>query len=200
MDIYICTDDVRVGRALALEAQAAGFSAAYGRDAADALLSVRDLDFALSDGASDGIAFSRDEERLRAAARHSADADTLFLLYPFDLALFRTQLRARLVTTAAPLPVSRALTLNTATRRVSGAGGEVRLSVRECAMLAAIGRSGTLPRADAAALFGSAAGNVVDVYACYLRKKLAAVIPGEVICARRGAGYALADGVTLDVL
>ena len=54
--------------------------------------------------------------------------------------------------------------------------------------------------ADAAALFGSAAGNVVDVYACYLRKKLAAVIPGEVICARRGAGYALADGVTLDVL
>lgn len=200
MDIYICTDDVRVGRALALEAQAAGFSAAYGRDAADALLSVRDLDFALSDGASDGIAFSRDEERLRAAARHSADADTLFLLYPFDLALFRTQLRARLVTTAAPLPVSRALTLNTATRRVSGAGGEVRLSVRECAMLAALGRSGMLPRADAAALFGSAAGNVVDVYACYLRKKLAAVIPGEVICARRGAGYALADGVTLDVL
>lgn len=200
MDIYICTDDVRVGRALALEAQAAGFSAAYGRDAADALLSVRDLDFALPGGASDGIAFSRDEERLRAAARHSADADTLFLLYPFDLALFRTQLRARLVTTAAPLPVSRALTLNTATRRVSGAGGEVRLSVRECAMLAALGRSGTLPRADAAALFGSAAGNVVDVYACYLRKKLAAVIPGEVICARRGAGYALADGVTLDVL
>ena len=117
MDIYICTDDVRVGRALALEAQAAGFSAAYGRDAADALLSVRDLDFTLPGGAPDGIAFSRDEERLRAAA-----------------------------------------------------------------------------------LFGSAAGNVVDVYACYLRKKLAAVIPGEVICARRGAGYALADGVTLDVL
>ncbi len=146
MDIYICTDDVRVGRALALEAQAAGFSAAYGRDAADALLSVRDLDFTLPGGAPDGIAFSRDEERLRAAARHSANADTLFLLYPFDLALFRTQLRARLVTTAAPLPVSRALTLNTATRRVSGAGGEVRLSVRECAMLAALGRSGTLPR------------------------------------------------------
>ena len=69
MDIYICTDDVRVGRALALEAQAAGFSAAYGRDAADVLLSVRDLDFALSDGASDGIAFSRDEERLRAILR-----------------------------------------------------------------------------------------------------------------------------------
>ena len=199
MDIYICTDDVRVGRALALEAQAAGFSAGFGQDAADARLTVCDLDSAAAD-ASDGICFSRNEEGLRAAARQSADAGTLFLLYPFDLALFRTQLRARLVTTAAPLPVSRALTLNTATRRVSGAGGEVRLSVRECAMLAALGRSGTLPRADAAALFGSAAGNVVDVYACYLRKKLAAVIPGEVICARRGAGYALADGVTLDVL
>ena len=147
-----------------------------------------------------GMETARDEERLRAAARHFAGDDTLFLLYPFDLALFRTQLRARLVNAAAPLPVSRALTLNTATRRVSGAGGEVRLSVRECAMLAALGRRGTLSRADAAALFGSAAGNVVDVYACYLRKKLAAVIPGEVICARRGAGYALADGVTLDVL
>ena len=199
MDIYIRTEDVRLGRALALEAQAAGFSAGFGQDAADARLTVCDLDSAAAD-ASDGICFSRNEEGLRAAARQSADAGTLFLLYPFDLALFRTQLRARLVTTAAPLPVSRALTLNTATRRVSGAGGEVRLSVRECAMLAALGRSGTLPRADAAALFGSAAGNVVDVYACYLRKKLAAVIPGEVICARRGAGYALADGVTLDVL
>ena len=51
MDIYICTDDVRAGRALALEAQAAGFSAAYGRDAADARLTVRDLDSALPDGA-----------------------------------------------------------------------------------------------------------------------------------------------------
>lgn len=198
MDIYIRTADVRLGRALALEARAAGFSAAFGREAADARLTVCDLDSA-ADGPSGDIAFSRDEERLRAAARQSADADTLFLLYPFDLALFRAQLAARL-TAAAPTPLPRALTLNTATRRVGGAGGEVRLSVRECAMLAALGRNGALSRADAAALFGSAAGNVVDVYACYLRKKLGRVLPGEVICARRGEGYALADDVTLEVL
>ena len=90
--------------------------------------------------------------------------------------------------------------LNTATRRVTGADGEVRLSVRECAMLAALGKGGSLSRADAAALFGSAAGNVVDVYACYLRKKLGKVLTGEIICARRGEGYALAEDVTLEVL
>ncbi|PWM59377.1 MAG: hypothetical protein DBX93_00185 [Oscillospiraceae bacterium] len=197
MDIYIRTEDVRLGRALALEAQAAGFSAGFGQDAADARLTVCDLDSAAAD-ASDGICFSRDEEGLRAAARQSADAGTLFLLYPFDLALFRAQLAARL--TAAPTPVSRALMLNTATRRVTGADGEVRLSVRECAMLAALGKGGSLSRADAAALFGSAAGNVVDVYACYLRKKLGKVLTGEIICARRGEGYALAEDVTLEVL
>lgn len=198
MDIYIRTADVRLGRALALEARAAGFSAAYGRDAADARLTVRDLDFALPDGLSGGIAFSRDEERLRAAGRQNEAAGTLFLLYPFDLALFRAQLAARL--TAAPTPFSRALTLNTASRRVGGAGGEVRLSARECAMLAALGKSGSLSRADAAALFGSAAGNVADVYICYLRKKLGRILPGEIIRARRGEGYALADDVTLEVL
>ena len=112
--------------------------------------------------------------------------------------LFRAQLAARL--TAAPTPVSRALMLNTATRRVTSADGEVRLSVRECAMLAALGKGGSLSRADAAALFGSAAGNVVDVYACYLRKKLGKVLTGEIICARRGEGYALAEDVTLEVL
>ena len=196
MDIYIRTSDVRLGRALALEARAAGFSAAYGLEAADARLIVCDLDAA--DGLSGGIAFSRDEERLRAAERQNEAADTLFLLYPFDLALFRAQLAARL--TAAPTPVSRALTLNTASRRVGGAGGEVRLSARECAMLAALGKSGALSRADAAALFGSAAGNVADVYICYLRKKLGRILPGEIIRARRGEGYALADDVTLEVL
>ena len=196
MDIYIRTADVRLGRALALEARAAGFSAAYGREAADARLIVCDLDAA--DGLSGGIVFSRDEERLRAAERQNEAADTLFLLYPFDLALFRAQLAARL--TAAPTPVSRALTLNTASRRVGGAGGEVRLSARECAMLAALGKSGSLSRADAAALFGSAAGNVADVYICYLRKKLGRILPGEIIRARRGEGYALADDVTLEVL
>ena len=196
MDIYIRTSDVRLGRALALEARAAGFSAAYGREAADARLIVCDLDAA--DGLSGGIVFSRDEERLRAAERQNEAADTLFLLYPFDLALFRAQLAARL--TAAPTPVSRALTLNTASRRVGGAGGEVRLSARECAMLAALGKSGSLSRADAAALFGSAAGNVADVYICYLRKKLGRILPGEIIRARRGEGYALADDVTLEVL
>ena len=196
MDIYIRTSDVRLGRALALEARAAGFSAAYGREAADARLIVCDLDAA--DGLSGGIVFSRDEERLRAAERQNEAADTLFLLYPFDLALFRAQLAARL--TAAPTPVSRALTLNTASRRVGGAGGEVRLSARECAMLAALGKSGALSRADAAALFGSAAGNVADVYICYLRKKLGRILPGEIIRARRGEGYALADDVTLEVL
>ena len=196
MDIYIRTSDVRLGRALALEARAAGFSAAYGREAADARLIVCDLDAA--DGLSGGIVFSRDEERLRAAERQNEAADTLFLLYPFDLALFRAQLAARL--TAAPTPVSRALTLNTASRRVGGAGGEVRLSARECAMLAALGKSGSLSRADAAALFGSAAGNVADVYICYLRKKLGRILPGEIIRARRGEGYALADNVTLEVL
>ena len=91
MDIYIRTGDVRLGRALALEAQAAGFSAGFGQDAADARLTVCDLDSAAAD-ASDGICFSRNEEGLRAAARQSADAGTLFLLYPFDLALFRAQL------------------------------------------------------------------------------------------------------------
>ena len=196
MDIYIRTADVRLGRALALEARAAGFSAAYGLEAADARLIVCDLDAA--DGLSGGIVFSRDEERLRAAERQNEAADTLFLLYPFDLALFRAQLAARL--TAAPTPVSRALTLNTASRRVGGAGGEVRLSARECAMLAALGKSGSLSRADAAALFGSAAGNVADVYICYLRKKLGRILPGEIIRARRGEGYALADDVTLEVL
>ena len=196
MDIYIRTSDVRLGRALALEARAAGFSTAYGREAADARLIVCDLDAA--DGLSGGIVFSRDEERLRAAERQNEAADTLFLLYPFDLALFRAQLAARL--TAAPTPVSRALTLNTASRRVGGAGGEVRLSARECAMLAALGKSGSLSRADAAALFGSAAGNVADVYICYLRKKLGRILPGEIIRARRGEGYALADDVTLEVL
>ena len=196
MDIYIRTSDVRLGRALALEARAAGFSAAYGREAADARLIVCDLDAA--DGLSGGIVFSRDEERLRAAERQNEAADTLFLLYPFDLALFRAQLAARL--TAAPTPVSRALTLNTASRRGGGAGGEVRLSARECAMLAALGKSGSLSRADAAALFGSAAGNVADVYICYLRKKLGRILPGEIIRARRGEGYALADDVTLEVL
>ena len=40
MDIYIRTEDVRLGRALALEAQAAGFSAGFGQDAADARLTV----------------------------------------------------------------------------------------------------------------------------------------------------------------
>ena len=197
MDIYIRTADVRLGRALALEARAAGFSAAYGREAADARLIVCDLD-AAADGLSGGIAFSRDEERLRAAGRQNEAAGTLFLLYPFDLALFRAQLAARL--TAAPTPFSRALTLNTASRRVGGAGGEVRLSARECAMLAALGKSGSLSRADAAALFGSAAGNVADVYICYLRKKLGRILPGEIIRARRGEGYALADDVTLEVL
>ena len=196
MDIYIRTSDVRLGRALALEARAAGFSAAYGREAADARLIVCDLDAA--DGLSGGIVFSRDEERLRAAERQNEAADTLFLLYPFDLALFRAQLAARL--TAAPTPLPRALTLNTASRRVGGAGGEVRLSARECAMLAALGKSGSLSRADAAALFGSAAGNVADVYICYLRKKLGRILPGEIIRARRGEGYALADDVTLEVL
>ena len=137
-------------------------------------------------------------EEWTALAEKLRDAGTLFLLYPFDLALFRAQLAARL--TAAPTSVSRALMLNTATRRVTGADGEVRLSVRECAMLAALGKGGSLSRADAAALFGSAAGNVVDVYACYLRKKLGKVLTGEIICARRGEGYALAEDVTLEVL
>ena len=73
MDIYIRTEDVRLGRALALEAQAAGFSAGFGQDAADARLTVCDLDSAAAD-ASDGICFSRNEEGLRAAARQSADA------------------------------------------------------------------------------------------------------------------------------
>ena len=95
MDIYIRTEDVRLGRALALEAQAAGFSAGFGQDAADARLTVCDLDSAAA-AVSDGICFSRNEEGLRAAARQSADAGTLFLLYPFDLALFRAQLAARL--------------------------------------------------------------------------------------------------------
>ena len=199
MDVYICTDNVRIGRALALEARAAGFSADFGRETAAARLTVWDLD---SGGGSrlphGGICFSRDEERLRAAARRSAAADAIFLLYPFDLELFRAQLAARLVET--PMPSARSLTLDTATRRVSGTGGEVRLSACECAMLAALGRGGSLSRADAAALFDSAAGNVVDVYACYLRRKLGKIISGKVILAERGKGYALAADVTLEVL
>ena len=198
MDIYICTDDVRCGRALALEARAAGFVADYGREAAAARLTVRDLDFRAADACPGGICFSRDEERLRAAARQLPHADVLFLLYPFDLTVFRAQLAARLAEKQAEN--ARALTLNTASRRASGAGGEVRLSRRECALLAALGTHGRLSREDAAALFGRASGNVVDVYVCYLRKKLGDVVAGEVIRAERGAGYALADGVTVDVL
>lgn len=198
MDVYICTDNICIGRALALEAQAAGFSAAFGREATDARLIVRDLDSGTGAAQpTDAVCFSREEERLRAAMRRDGGGETAFLLYPFDLAVFRAQLAAQGI---AREPYARSLTLNTANRRVSGAGGELRLSAHECAMLARLGEGGCLARADAAALFGSATGNVVDVYVCYLRKKLGRLLPGEIIRSLRGKGYALSDTVTLEVL
>lgn len=198
MDVYICTENVRLGRALALEAQDAGFSAAFGQDPTDAQLVVRDLDSGAGVAEpSDAVCFSREEERLRAAVRHGGGGNTAFLLYPFDLAVFRAQLAAQGIERE---PYVRSLTLNTANRRVSGAGGELRLSVHECAMLEKLGGGGCLSRADAAALFGSATGNVVDVYVCYLRKKLGRLLPGEIIRSLRGKGYALSDTVTLEVL
>ena len=201
IDVYIRTNDARLGRALALEARAAGFSAGYGTVDADARLTVCDLDFAVPDSLSAGsICIAREAETLRAAHRlaQTADGVPLFLQRPLDLELFRAQLSLRL----APVQETgeRRLLLERAARKVSGAEGEVRLSARECALLAALGEGGTLSRERAAALFAHAEGNVVDVYACYLRKKLASVCRGEVIRALRGEGYALAPDVRLELL
>ena len=202
IDVYIRTNDARLGRALALEARAAGFSAEYGAVDADARLTVYDLDFEVPDAPMAGsICIAREAETLRTARQLVQSADgvpPLFLQRPLDLELFRAQLVLRLA--PAQEAGERRLLLDRAARKVSGAQGEVRLSARECALLAALGESGALSRERAAALFARAEGNVVDVYACYLRKKLASVCRGEVIRAQRGEGYALAPDVRLELL
>lgn len=160
-----------------------------------------DLDFAVpNDLAAGGICIAREAETLRAArqlAQTGGDVP-LFLQRPLDFELFRAQISLRLA--PAREAGERRLLLDRAARKVSGAQGEVRLSARECALLAALGEGGALSRERAAALFARAEGNVVDVYACYLRKKLASVCRGEVIRALRGEGYALAPDVRLELL
>ena len=161
-----------------------------------------DLDFAAPNGFSaESICVAREAESLRAAQRTAQSTNgvpPLLLQRPFDYELFRAQLALRLA--PAQEAEVRRLLLDRAARKVSGAQGEAHLSARECALLAALGESGVLPRERAAALFAHAQGNVVDVYACYLRKKLASVCRGEVIRAQRGEGYALAPDVRLELL
>lgn len=52
-------------------------------------------------------------------------------------------------------------------------------------------RGEAVPRDLLGALIGESAANKVDVYVCYLRKKLARITPDKIICTVRNCGYTI---------
>lgn len=72
-------------------------------------------------------------------------------------------------------------------------GKELELSPNEQVILhAMIERRGeAVSREALGALIGESVANKVDVYVCYLRKKLAKITPAKIICTVRNCGYTL---------
>jgi two-component system response regulator QseB len=116
-----------------------------------------------------------------------------YLAKPFDIDELLARLRAlrrRHLDTARTLPLpGGALDLDTRQATI-GAGAPVRLSERECALLATLaGRpAGVFSRSDLRLLvFDDAGQDVIDTYVHYLRRKLGRGIVDTV----RGRGYQL---------
>ena len=185
MDICVVTNDARLARFIVLELKEAGYTAMHSEVTAAAKLCICDLDF-VSDVPRDCIGFAYDESKRECVQD--------FLKRPIDTEALRDVVCRRL--NIAPVQKrSVQIEVNTASRKVTSLGKEVRLSEKELALFIKLYESGTLTREDGAKIFGQTESNVVDVYVHYLRKKLAKVYDGETVVSNRKKGYSLSDSL-----
>ncbi len=192
MDICIVSNDKKEARFLLLELRDAGFDTSICDSfAMPALLYICDLDFINKDLPENTIGYSYDPEKARRVS--------LFLPRPIDAMLLR-KTAAKLLENSRDQRRARALAVSPHTRRVFGPYGDVRLSVKELALLLALSNTKTLERSRAAEFFGDSDSNIMDVYMHYLRKKLKTVCQVDIIASKRGVGYALREDVTVNIL
>lgn len=189
MEICIVTNDALLARFLILELAEAGFAAEQHADfSCAAKLYLCDLDFHTGEIPAEAVGFSYDENKRRRVQT--------FLPRPIDAENLRRLAASRLL---SPLrhAESDTLTIDRASRCVKAVLGETGLSEKEFTLLLALCECSLLKRTDAIKLFGDGESNVVDVYMHYLRKKLKAICPRDVIKAKRGEGYSLSDAITI---
>lgn len=192
MDICIVSNDKKEARFLLLELRNAGFDTSICDSfAMPALLYICDLDFINKDLPENAIGYSYDPEKARRVS--------LFLPRPVDAMLLR-ETATKLLENSRDQRRARALAVSPHTRRVFGPYGDVRLSVKELALLLALSNTKTLERSRAAEFFGDSDSNIMDVYMHYLRKKLKTVCQVDIIASKRGVGYALREDVTVNIL
>ena len=189
MTVCVITKDALLGRFLTLELAEAGFAAEV-CEAADprADLYLCDLDSFTGPIPENAIGFSYEEGKGKAVQT--------FLQRPIDSEALQNAVKLCLAPKAQTDTV-RDFTVDANTRRIRTEIGETRLSEKELVLLKKLCTVPLLTRADAAAVFGDGDSNVVDVYMHYLRKKLKAVCPYDVIVSKRGEGYALTGKVTV---
>ena len=186
MDICVITSDALLARFIVLELTEAGYRASHGTKGDGATLYIYDLD-SEGDVPHDCVGFSYSEEKRGLVAA--------FIKRPIDTEALRAVVAKLLV--KPDVQRINHVEIDRATRKAKSEKGEVRLSSKELALLEMLCKSDTLCRADAISVFGDGESNVVDVYMHYLRKKLAKVCDGEIVCSRRGEGYSLGDKVTI---
>lgn len=189
MEICIVTKDALLARFLVLELAEAGFAAEVRENASEnARLYLCDLDSFTGEVPENAIGFSYDDNKQRRVQ--------VFLHRPIHAEELQKAVKKQLLP-EMPGAESLTLTVNCSTRRVHAGRSEVRLSEKELALLQKLCTVSLLTRESAAGIFGDGDSNVVDVYMHYLRKKLKAVCPYDVIESIRGEGYALTGSVAI---
>ena len=183
MEICIVTNDNVIARCLCLELEEAGFLCEQkDMPCGDALLNIIDLDAYNGEIPPGSIGFSYNDA-CKSLVPH-------FLPRPISVSALISTVSERVSKNSFKSDAT-ALTLEKSSRKIRTPQGEVRLSEKELALLLKLKSVETLSREEAILLFGDGDSNVVDVYMHYLRKKLKAVCPYDVIKSKRGEGYSL---------
>lgn len=113
---------------------------------------------------------------------------------PFEMRLMREELIACLLNVGNENPVSKS-TLRLEGQVLHCNGSQVTLSVAEARVMQCLldNRPNPVSRNVLSSLIGASSSNKVDVYVCYLRRKLNPYFDRPLICTVRGNGYRLAD-------
>ena len=202
MKAEIISDDKIYARMLALELEAAGYSACICRRSEQQIaFAVIDADMPYAEplhdaqGASLAAVFSKNASVLEAlSADASADSTQkiIFLLRPFEVSQFRDA--AALAKKSAESDSE--ITVDRKHSAVYFRGNSTELTDKELMLFSSLAdrRGEPLSRADAACAIGlepGKCGNEVDVYVHHLRGKLLSAFGVRMISTVRGKGYML---------
>ncbi len=202
MKAEIISDDRIYARMLALELEAAGYSACICRRTGQQIaFAVIDADMPGAEplhdaqGAIFAAVFSKNASVLETLSADASADDTkkiIFLLRPFDIA----QLRDAAALAEKNAKSDNEITVDRERSSVYFRGTSAELTDKELMLFSSLAecRGKPLSRADAARAIGSEpgqCGNEVDVYVHHLRAKLLSAFGVRMISTVRGKGYML---------